>query len=218
MVTHLKEEFDSAGRFYPNLHSFILQGFLMTPPKMVTIVQLKALAVAATGGQQWAGCNCGGNLETAEMFARNVGVTQNEFRRAVTVQLGDGASVVPKYSLVSEHVSLARTQAKKIDGGKDARIILSGAWGIWGLPFMNVHEPNRWDEALTYWDRYVKDAAFQAATIIQQMDHALCVNEGDFGRATAAVYAPLGQTLNVVVQGSAIKTLNRLLSSGHKAG
>lgn len=210
------EEFQTAGRFYPALHAFILAGLLQYQPTRATIVQVKALALLFSGCQPFFVCKCGDFSTRAKEVCTALNLAPQDFAKIVGFQPPSGGTNFPWLAVRQQDVGYAITKSRAYETyGRHARIILACGWGMFLMPGRCLER--YWEtELIKNWMDFVVSPAMQCSLMMQELDRLLQVAGGDFELAVSMYCAGNDQLTKTAIGKQARMTAGRLISAGHK--
>lgn len=211
------EEFETAGRFYPALHAFILAGLLQYQPTRATIVQVKALALLFSGVQPFFTCKCGDFTLRAKEVSTALSMAPQDLAAIIGFKPPCGGTNFPWMVCRQQDVGYAVQKSRAYANyNRHAKVILSCGWGMFLVPGRCLER--YWDgELVKNWMDFVLSPSQQCALMMQELDRLLDVAGGDIELAVSMFAAGNDQPTKTVIGKQARMTIGRLISAGHKA-
>lgn len=210
------EEYNSAGRFHPQLHGWIRSALLDYPAERTTVAHVKAMALLRTGANWAWNCNCGDMPDQVRMTCQQLIVTQAELRDMLRISLPDGSTVYPRWEVRAGETRQAIEEAKhEVISPKLCRLAKGCGWGLFLFP-------GKWLEdvggggILNVWKRFSADPVYQCELFMRKFDELLALANGEVEIAASMFVAGNTQPTCSTHGKQFGKTLNRLISGGHR--
>ncbi|HEV7738223.1 MAG TPA: hypothetical protein VGO47_12740 [Chlamydiales bacterium] len=208
-------EFETAGRFYPALHSFIQAGMLLYQPRKITVAQIKALSLLQTGNAYLHTCLCGDFREQVAVVCTALHLSSSEFKKFAVMPLPSGGSAYPNFELRQGDVLKYARQFSKPEDRKN-KLIVGCGWGMFLLPGHHFIESTcNLLSAQQDWLEFCASPSMQCAKVMEVMDTYMDMAGGDFEMACSMFHAGNCSLTKTAFGKRAQMTLNRLIGAGH---
>lgn len=211
----LRRAIESRIRFYPTISAAISGADEVYERKIITEAQLKALAIASSGGTQWACGSCGEQKKQTVVTAGVAGVTEEELRASLIFKFDSGG----KRELKIRYLPQLKAKVDSLieEGFVQAkhRVLYSSAFGYWSVPGLDLGCFDKdffWYPTLS---KYIMEVDRQALFVARWCDTAMENQVASFSQLAMkwANYIRLDNPGMFAFQAEGV--LGRLISAGH---
>lgn len=212
----MKRMIEQRVRFYPSLSAAINSADEMYSRVKVTEAQLKALAIASTGGTQWACGSCGEHRKAEVLLAAELNVDEDAVRKRLLFGTGTGGRRYLKVRYLPGRARLIQDAMAAGLVAPDERLWASVAAGLWSVPLMY-----RLADGKHYFptdkDRiaWIQNEALQAVFVAQFVDEKMQAGVWSFSDIARQFGVFIEHEKPEIYAFQATGAYNRLVSAGH---
>lgn len=216
ITTSSDPDFMEAARFFPSLHAIIITAYTKYQPQRTTLAQAKAIATLETAGQPFFENLCCDMQQNLEEIMKALGFSPTRLKEMLQHTAADGKIIYPNVKLRHQDIKRALADSYK-DGvhSQFAKLILACGWGMFRMPGITIvdyfeggHQQN--------WRDCAYSPIIQTVMFLQVFDSLMEEAKNDFQLAASMWHAGNTQKTITDYGKQAVKTYNRLISSGHR--